>query len=304
MNDWHADVDLVCAYWLCLKYICPIFAIDERRERAMNRFHLVPVVVCFCVVCALFNGAVYALDQDELTVSVSWMSEALYPGDNVMVSIFLINNCADELTIYYVGIHVDWMSSNRFFGYDLSDDPASVSGYGSYAFSSITLSIPENATAGEHSYFVGMDGLQGDSTSFSWDSMTLTVMIQDSEAVYNELVATVEGNITEAVNAEYRSSEAKSLLEDAETAYNQALALADEQSWEEAILLLQSASTYLEQAYAEEQNYVEPESPQEPLLLILGVVSAVVVVVAVLVIIFVVRRKGKQTAPVDQPTDA
>lgn len=269
----------------------------------MKHFRLVLIVACFSIICALFSGVGSALEQDEARVSSIWSSETLYQGSSVTVQIFFISDCSEELTIYYLGLHFDWMDSGRFLGYDLSDDPVTIPSYENHMFYSIDILIPEDASVGTHTYFVGIDGLQGGSTSFSWDSPTLTLLIQNfDEEAYDELITKVASNISEAVNATYQSSEAQSLLEQAESAYAQALSLANEEKWEEAISALQNASTYLEQADAEEQTYIETKSQQDPLLIIVGV--AVVVVVAVLIITLMVKRKRKQTASVDQPTEA
>jgi hypothetical protein len=270
-------------------------------EKSMKPFRLVPIVACFSILCALFSSVAFALDQDEAIISLSWSSQALYQGSNVTVTLFFKSECAEELMIYCLGLQFDWMASDIFVGRDLSDDPVTIPSYGSYIFDPMTISIPENASVGTHSYFIGIDGLQGESTSFFWDSQTLMLVIQVSvDEAYDELRTNVANNITEADNATYQSSEAQSLLEQAKTAYDQALSLANEEKWEEAISALQDASTYLEQADVEEQNYIEAESQQDHLLII---VVVVVVVVAVLIIVLIVRRKRKQTAPADQPTE-
>jgi len=269
----------------------------------MKRFHLVLIVTCLNIICALFSGVVFALDQDEARVSVAWSSETHYQGSSPTVTVLLISDSSEELTLYYFGLHSDWMDSDRFIGFDLSADPVIIPAYGSHLFPTVTFQIPEDAIVGPHSYFIGIDGVQGESTSFSWDSSTLTLLVQKSGIdVYSGLVTQVASDITEAVDAEYQSSEAQSLLDQAENAYSQALSYANEENWVEAFSALQTASSYLEQADTEEQNYVEPKSQQDPLLIIVGV--AVVVVMAVLIITLIVRRKRRKTAPVDQAIEA
>jgi hypothetical protein len=268
----------------------------------MKIFRLLIIAVCFSVMFALFNGVVSALDQDEARVSVAWSSQTPNRGSNVTVTILLINDVSEELTIYYLGLHVDWMTSGTFIGVDISDDPVIIPSSGSHNFPPMTILIPEDASVGTHSYFVGIDGLQGESTTFSWDSLTLTLVIQKSEEeVYNELMTKIASNITDAVNSKYQSSKAQSLLGQAENSYDQALSVANQGNWEKAISALQNASTYIEQADVEEQQYVEAKSQQDLLLIIVGVV--VVVVVTVLIIILMIWRKRKQIAPVDQPTE-
>jgi hypothetical protein len=268
----------------------------------MKVFRVVLIVACFSLICALFSGVASALEQNEATVTLIWSNTAPYQGSVATVRVSFKSDYAEVLTVYYVGLHFDWMDSDTFVGPDLSDNPVIISGYGSYTFDPISVLIPENASVGTHSYFVGIDGLEGDSTGFSWDSPTQTLQIQTYEVeIYNTLRANVASNITEAANRTYQSSEAQSLFEQAESAYAQALSLANEENWGDAIAALQSAYTYLDQANMEEQNYVEAESQQNQLLIIVGVV-AVVAVVAVLTIILLFRRKKKETAPVNQPT--
>jgi len=267
----------------------------------MKRFRLELIVTCLSIICALFSGVVVALDQDEVRVTVAWSSETHYQGSIQTFSVFLISDSSEELTLYYFGLHSDWMDSDRFIGFDLSADPVIIPAYGSQLLPPVTFQIPEDAGVGPHSYFIGIDGVQGVSTSFSWDSSTLTLVVQKSGLeVYSGLVTQVASDITEAVDAEYQSSEAQSLLDQAKNAYSQALSYANEENWVEAFSALQTASSYLEQADTEEQNYVEPKSEEDPLLIIVG--AAVVVVVAVLIVILVMKKR-RQPISINQPTE-
>ena len=268
----------------------------------MKRFRLVLTVTCLSIIiCAIFSGAVFALDQDKARVSVAWSSETPYRGSSQNVTVLFINDNSEELTIYYFCLHFDWMDSDRFVGYDLSTDPVIVPAYGSHNFSPLTLQIPENASIGPHSYFVGIDGAQGESTNFSWDSLTLTVVVQNSvQDVYSGLVTQVVSDIAEAVDAEYQSSEAQSLLEQAENAYSQALSYANQENWDQAISALQTTSVYLDQADAEEQNYDESKSDQYLLLIV--VVVVVILVVAVLIVIRVMKKRS-QLPSINQPNE-
>jgi hypothetical protein len=264
----------------------------------MKTSRAVLILACFNTLFALLSGAVCALEQEELSVSLAWSDQTPNPGDRVTVSMFCKSSSSEEITIYYLGINFDWMESESFVGFDLSDDPVSISGFGSHTFDSLVITIPEDVTIGTHSYFVGMDGIEGEFDSFSWDSTKSVIVVQDpKEENYNNLATEIASDITTANNASYQSSEAQSLLLQAENAYGQALSLVDQENWEDAIVALQNASDYLEQAELEEQNY-EPESQQDDLLIIVG--ASVVVVVAILLIILMLRRNKKQTES-DQP---
>lgn len=267
----------------------------------MKSFRLMSIAACFSIVFALFSGVSFALDQDEANVSVTWSNTTLYQGSGVTVTVVFDSDSSEELTIYYVGLNFDWMDSDAFVGPDLSNNPVTISAYGSHTFGPIAILIPENVSVGAHNYFVGIDGLEGESAGFSWDSPTQTLQIQDYETlIYNSLLTQVAGNITAADSGTYQSSEAQSLLQQAKNEYALALSFANAENWEEAIPALQKAYTYLEQADAEEQDYIAAKNQQGDLLIIVGVAAAAVV--AVLAIILMLRRKRK--APVDQPTEA
>ena len=267
----------------------------------MKPFSLISIAACLSIVFALFSGVSFALDQNEANVSLTWSNPAPYQGSTVTVMVVFSSDNAETLTIYYVGLHFDWMKSDAFSGPDLSKDPVTISGYGSHTFGPIAIVIPEDASVGAHNYFVGIDGLQGESDGFSWDSPTQTLQIQDYETqVYNALLTQVADNINAADSVTYQSSEAQSLLEQAKNEYSKALSFANAENLEEAIPALQKAYTYLEQADEEEQDYIAAKSQQGDLLIIVAV--AAVAVVAVLAIILMLRRKRKP--PVDQPTEA
>ena len=245
------------------------------------------------IICALFSGVssvVFALNQDEARVSVAWSTKTPYQGSNPIVTVFFINDSPETLTIDYFGLNFDWMDSNSFVGLVLSDDPVFIPAYGNQYFPPVTVQIPEDASLGPHSYFVGINGVQNESTDFSWNSSTITLVVELSgQDVYSGLVTQVASDIAEAVDAEYQSSEAQSFLDQAEIEYSQALSYANEENWVEAFSTLQTASSYLEQADTEEQNYVEPKSEEDPLLIIVG--AAVVVLVAVLTVILVMKKR-------------
>ena len=268
----------------------------------MKRFHLVIIVTCMSIICTLFSGVVFALDQDEIRITVAWLPiETHYQGSSSTFSLFLISTSSEELTIYYFGIHSDWMDPDSFIGYDLSANPVVIPAFGNQLLPEATFSIPDDVSVGPHSYFIGIDGVQGVSTSFSWDSSTYSLVVQTSGLeAYSGLVSQVTSEITEAVNAEYQSLDAQSLLDQAENAYSQALSYANEANWVEAVSALQRASSYLEQADTGEQNYVEPKSEEDPLLIIVG--AAAVVLVAVLIVILVLKKR-RPPLSINQPTE-
>jgi hypothetical protein len=262
------------------------------------RYHV--VAVCLCVLLYMMScSAVFALEQDEARVSVAWSTQTPYLGSAPTVTVLFINDGSEPLTISYFGLHFDWMTEDRFLGYDLSADPVIVPANDAEFFSEVTITIPENVSIGMHTYYVGVDGIEGASTEFSWDSSTLSLMVQNSaQQLYSELETQVSNGITEAKDANYQSPEAQSFLAHAETQYSLATSNADEQNWDDAISQLQAASLYLDQAASNEETYVPSGNDLLDLLVILvGVVLVAVVAVFVIVVLTRKRNPSAQENP-------
>ena len=258
---------------------------------------LVFIIMSFSIITSLFIGSTNALEENEATATALWLNQPVNQGSIETVSIFFVNNSPQILQIYLVGIHFDWMDADQFVGNNLSDDPAIVPSNETYTFNLITVDIPEDASLGSHSYYVGIDGLEGD-TSFSWNSQEFTLVVQGSlEVEYNNLKTTVSNKIDEAVTNNYQSSEAQSLLGQAQNAFSQAATSATNKNWDNAISLLQNASNYLEQAAAKEEEYIEKSSSFDPLLIIIGI--GAILIVILLAIIFV-RQKRAKAVPEEQ----
>ncbi len=143
----------------------------------MKLSQLLLTVNCLSIIFVLF-GVGFALEQDEARVTPIWSNETPDLGSSVLLNIFYINDYVEEVTIERIGVHLDWMEQDSFVGLNLSNNPVTVSSSGSYAFQPITVVIPNDVSYGIHSYFIGVDGIQGESTSFSWDSLTRTIQIQ------------------------------------------------------------------------------------------------------------------------------
>ena len=133
-------------------------------------------IVTIVMVAFLGSGLVVALNSNEASVQVIFSTPQLQPGQTLTARIFFASSSADELLITNVGIHFDWMPSGNFYGYDLSSAPVTIpSGDGSYMFESIAIQVPVTVTSGSHSYYVGVDGMQGASSPFSWDSPAASI---------------------------------------------------------------------------------------------------------------------------------
>jgi hypothetical protein len=264
----------------------------------MKSFPLTLVAISISIICILCCGLVFALNPDEASVSLIWSSQPVYNGDIAFIRINFESNSADQLKIYRLGLHFDWMPPNEFYTSDFSANPVFIPSYGTHIFDVITIQIPLNVTTGSHSYFVGVEGTQGFSPSaFSWDSPESTIQIHATiEKIYNTFLSQVKSKLNEAISANYESAEAQSLLQQAQTEYDSATSLASESKWGEAISSLENASDYVEQAEAAEQLSAEQSAQQQPLLLYIAIIVIVVVVAAVIAVIWRKKRKMKPKA--------
>jgi hypothetical protein len=188
------------------------------------------------------------------------------------------------------------MPSDSFSGPDLSDNPVTIPSQGTYIFDPIVIQIPLNASAGSHSYFVGVDGTEGLSASyFSWNSSSFTIQIHSViEKIYSDFLPQVENKLNGAISANYASSEAQSLLQQAQGELNNATSFATQGRWSEAIQSLQIAADFLDQAHEAEQRSDEQKAELQSLLFYLAII-AIVVIIVVSIIVVVVRKKRKQT---------
>ena len=136
----------------------------------------ISVIVSIIVFAFLCSGLVGAINSEEAIVHAIFPSETLLAGQTTTVTLFFTSTSADELKITNVGIHFDWMPTDTFLGFNLNNSVVTIpSGGGSYQFPPVTLQVPTTVANGAHTYFVGIDGTQGtSSTPFSWDSPTAT----------------------------------------------------------------------------------------------------------------------------------
>jgi hypothetical protein len=255
----------------------------------LKRFEVLYALVSFSLILSLFCGVGNALEQTDLISYVVLTSQDAYPAHSMIASIYIKNSNSDILTIQYVGVQFDWMASDQFFGFDLSYEPIVLAPSVEQFLDQISIFVPEDATLGEHSYFVGIDGLEGEE-AFSWDSQIFTLIVQDpKKEEYNALLTQASSNINASENKNYKSSTAQSLLNQAKNACEQAIAYGDQNSWDEAVSMLNNALTYFEQADVAEQQYLTEHSSQETLLITVGV--ATVALVVILSIIYLMKRK-------------
>ena len=270
----------------------------------MKAFTRALIVLSLSIICILNIGLVSAVEQGEISVVPSWSDSTPYQGDTVTVTLRLTSTSSEQLKIYRVGLHFDWMPEGSFFTLDLTDDPVTVPATGTHVFDLMVIQIPSDVIPGAHNYYIGIDGTESPYyDSFSWDSAGITLQILDAKSkVYDTLLEQVNSDISKAVNAGYQSADAKTLLAQAQTEKAQAETYAVAGNWAEAITTLQSAAAHLTQADAAEQLDAENRAGQQTLLLYVAIV-VVVVVVALVIVVAVLKRRKKPDEFSDQPVE-
>jgi hypothetical protein len=270
----------------------------------MKAVPLMVIVLSISLICAFNFNLVSALDSGDASVSLLWLSQPVTNGDIVAVRLTFTSNSPDLIRIFRIGFHFDWMASNEYYTSDFSSNPVSIPSSASQVFDDLSIEIPFNVTVGDHSYFVAVEGTEGlTQDTFSWESSAFTLKIQPVAAkIYNELKSEVETKLSNASAANYKNSEAQSLMQQAQAQYEAAKGFALQEEWTAALISLENATSCLDQAIlAEERGGGQSIELQN--LLFYGAIIAVVVIV-VLLIIVVVRKRRKQPAEVvDQPVD-
>jgi len=260
-------------------------------ENLMNFSRLMMIVACFCLFWSPCSGIVFGFDANDATVTVTFSDETPAQGSVIVFNTLFTNLGTQDLEVHYFGINFDWMESTRFAGLNLSENPVIISAGETHTFPPVTVEIPSDVSVGSHSYFVGLNGFEGQ-TEVVWDSTPEVIVIQDFwQDTYADLLDETAHNISIAENSIYNSPQAQSFLEQAQNSYSTALDYATQQNWEDAISALQSASIYLGQAETEEENYIEPEPEQDLTLIIIGVSVAAVTIILVAAVLL--RRKSK-----------
>jgi flagellar basal body-associated protein FliL len=135
-------------------------------------------IVVFVLALFVFSGLVYAFDETSLSAYPIFSSQTLNVGSTVTVRITVQSNVDEELQISHIGVNFDWMDPSGFYGPDLSSNPAVVPNNGTYTTPPFIVQIPTNVTVGEHTYYVGVDGIEtSNQNEFFWNSTVATIMV-------------------------------------------------------------------------------------------------------------------------------
>lgn len=260
------------------------------------------LVIFMSIIFVLNLTPVSAFDQSDVSMSTNWSAIHLYQGDTVSVNLILTNNSPETLTIYTIGIHFDWMTEeDGFQGRNLSDNPVTVESAKVHVFEPMTITIPEEVSVGYHNYTLAIDCAEGEDPPISsWTSQPKQMIIQHAKAkVFRALVDNITSIIDE--NTTYQSAEAQTLFDQANSEYSQAVFLSYDDQWDDAIVHMQNAVSYAEQAEEAEQRNTTQNADLQRLLLIIAPIATVVIISVIVILIW--HRRTKPDSEDDQTTE-
>jgi hypothetical protein len=134
------------------------------------------------VAVVLSSGLASAITSDQIYIRGFVSNQQLNVGDKVSVSVFLTNNSTETITLDYIGVHFSWMPSETLYGYNLSSTPITVAAGQDYFFpQSINFTVPAGS-GGTQSVYVGVDGKDSSSNSFSFNSNPVELVVSGSGA--------------------------------------------------------------------------------------------------------------------------
>jgi hypothetical protein len=134
-------------------------------------------IVTLAAVIFLSVGFVSALTNSDATIHSTLSNNSPKAGDTVLITVTFQSNVAQQLKIYAIGVHADWMEATQLYGPNLSSDPATVEANGVYA-TQFSLPIPSTASVGTHTFTVGIDGLDASGNAFSLDSSESQIQVR------------------------------------------------------------------------------------------------------------------------------
>ena len=274
---------------------------------SMKAFPLMTLAICISILlsitCVLNVNLVSALEQNELSMVPSWSSVMYYQNDSTSVKLILTNNSPDALTIYFIGVHFDWMSEDDFSGLNLSEDPLIVTSQQIYVFDPMIINIPADVNVGIHNYTIAVEGTQGESdTSFSWTSSPKGMYIQPHQAkTFNELLHNVTNILNQ--NVTYQNTEAQNLIDQANTEYTQGVLASYAEKWDDAISHMQNSLNYAEQAQQVEQSSTTQNADLMRILWIVAPLATLVIVAFIVILVWKRRQPPDTEDEVDQTAE-
>lgn len=149
----------------------------------MKIIHVAFTVALLAVILSISSVyTVSALEQNEIEALTFKSDDAKVPGQIFGIRVLLNSTTTQELSIYTVGIHIDWMDTDELYGPNFSSDPVMLAAGEEYRLDIINFTVPIGTSNGAHTYFVGVDGIDEAGNAFSWTSAEETISIAASSS--------------------------------------------------------------------------------------------------------------------------
>jgi hypothetical protein len=143
-----------------------------------NRVKLIRAVsVVTLIVMVLSVGLASALEQNESSVELFMAGDTKARGEDTSLRILFTNNADLNLSVYYIGVHFDWMDTDQLIGTNYASDPKIVEPSKNLRSEIINYTVPTSASLGAHSYYIGVDGYDANGDPFSWTSNEYTLYV-------------------------------------------------------------------------------------------------------------------------------
>lgn len=152
---------------------------DTWGKRDSVKTSKVAFIVSFLMVILVSLGSVSAANTTISATANAFWSPTPTPGSLVELTVNFESSNAVTIYLYRIGIHVDWQAEGQYYTLDLSDNPKAVEGGGLYS-TKVTITVPATASIGPHTYMIAVDGFDNNGDSFTWDSASYSITVQDS----------------------------------------------------------------------------------------------------------------------------
>ena len=103
----------------------------------MRKIFFLLLVMLFFLVFFQKNVSVFALQQDEASIDLSWSKLSYYQGDEGALSITFKSKSPDELKINLVEIKFNWTITQETIPIDFSEDPVGIPSNDEHTFNPI-----------------------------------------------------------------------------------------------------------------------------------------------------------------------
>jgi len=271
---------------------------DSGKARFLRCLSIV-LTLSFVLLGVLQFGTVYAAGEVDF-VNFTFSSSKVYQGDSQLyVDLVIVNNGNLSVRLHGASVRFDWQAANESFmvGVSKGGEPFDLRKVvlpdADYTFR-IFFDVPITTKVGYHFFeFRVFYDYQINATDWALDQNetwfpNIPWAVSDLyEKSYNILGTTVADKIAKAEAAGFISPEARSLLQTAITADNDAADYAAQGQWQIAVGKLQYANAVLDQTYGAEQAFRT--------YLIVGAIVGVAAIVGAVLFLRRRRRSKKET---------